>query len=92
MTPINNSYLPLQKHEKCTHAHNHSKTLEERARTTCLNILLCKEAIRLTMVKLDGFASNWHNTNIGVVCGNRLRMSTSSKNQSSVMGAEDYFV
>ena len=43
-------------------------------------------------MKLDEPVSIWHDTNIGVVCGKILRMSTSSINQSLTMGEEDYFV
>ena len=43
-------------------------------------------------MKLDEPASSWHNTNIGVVYSNKLRMSTPSNNQSSTMDDEDYFV
>ena len=68
------SIKPLQKHEKGTHAHIHSKkmnsllldsnlSVEEHAWTTCLDILLCREEVRLTLVKLDGPISSWHNAN-----------------------------
>ena len=40
-----------------------------RARTTCLDILLCGEEVCLTLVKLDEPVSSWHDTNIDVVCG-----------------------
>ena len=43
-------------------------------------------------MKLDESISSWHNTNIGVVCGKSLRMSTPSRNQSLAMGEEDYFL
>ena len=43
-------------------------------------------------MKLDWPVSSWHNTNIGTVCGNQLRMSTPYRNQSLAMGDEDYFV
>ena len=43
-------------------------------------------------MKQDGLVSNWHNTNISIVCGKQLRMSTPSKNQSLAMGDKDYFV
>ena len=51
-----------------------------------------QERSPLTPVKLNGPISFWHNTNIDVVCGKQLRMSTPSRNQSSIMGDEDYFV
>ena len=43
-------------------------------------------------MKLDRLVSSLYNTNIGAVYGNRLKMSTSSRNQSSTMGDEDYFI
>ncbi|KAL6342324.1 hypothetical protein AAG906_007538 [Vitis piasezkii] len=61
-------------------------------RTTCQDILLCKKEVHLTPMKLDESISSWHDTNIGVVCGKSLRMSTPSRNQSLAMGEEDYFL
>ncbi|KAL6343153.1 hypothetical protein AAG906_020942 [Vitis piasezkii] len=68
------------------------KTSERHARITCPDILLCREEVRLIPLKLNEPVSIWHDTNIGVVCGKILRMSTSSKNQSLAMGEKDYFV
>ncbi|RVW61831.1 hypothetical protein CK203_064358 [Vitis vinifera] len=68
---------------------NPSKSIKK---TTCQDILLCREEVHLTPMKLDESISSWHNTNIGVVCGKSLRMSTPSRNQSLAMGEEDYFL
>ncbi|KAL6313665.1 hypothetical protein AAG906_010083 [Vitis piasezkii] len=85
MVPINNSYL--KEHECIINV-----ATMGCVQTTCSDILLCREAIHLTLVKLDRPASSWNNTNIGTVYGKRLRMSTPSKSQSSAMSDEDYFV
>ncbi|RVX02218.1 hypothetical protein CK203_025412 [Vitis vinifera] len=85
MAPVSCSCL--ERHERIINAMTMG-----HARTTCPDILLCKEEVCLTPVKLDGAKSGWHYTNIDAVYGKNLRMSTPSKSQSSAMGGKDYFV
>ncbi|KAL6331155.1 hypothetical protein AAG906_009583 [Vitis piasezkii] len=95
MTTINSSCLYMSQRHSSVHEW-HKYTINTAMmgydRTTYSDILLYRKAIHLSLLKLDGPTFSWHNTNIGVVYGNQLRMSTPSRNQSSTMGNKDYFV
>ena len=55
----------------------------------CLNSSCWTEALNGTTNK--GSDSSWSHINIGVICGNKLRMSTPLRSRSSTMGSEGYF-
>ena len=69
-----------------------TKASEGHAQTTYPDILLCREDVRLTPIKLDKPKFDWHYTNIGAIYEKDLKMSTPSRSQSSTMCGEDYFV